>query len=102
MKFKYFFNSLSGTPGEQGVNKWLNENNNIELVKISMNSGGLAIFYKEIDSSNNFKFKTVEELSSLLLEELYDYQNKFFNWYADYYTKINNKIMEKIDEQARI
>jgi hypothetical protein len=50
MKFKYFFNSLSGTPGEQEVNDWLNENNNIELIKVSTNNGCLTIFYKEKDN----------------------------------------------------
>jgi len=91
MKFKYFFNSLSGTPGEQEVNDWLNENNNIELIKVSTNNGCLTIFYKEKD---NFTILSKEEIERLNIEDYYIYQSKFFEWYTEYYLLLM-KVTEK-------
>jgi len=45
LKFKYFFNE-NGTPGEEEINKWL-EDKNIEVISLNQQGGCLSVFYIE-------------------------------------------------------
>jgi hypothetical protein len=69
IKFKYFFDSASGTLNENEVNIWLQENNNITIINISINNGCLGVFYQE-NLTKEEREKLLRELQGI--ESIYD------------------------------
>lgn len=89
MKFKYFFDSSIGTPGEKQINEWLDKNKNIEIISVNIsNNGCLAVFYKEV-INDKFIILSKEELTCLDITSFFEYQNEFYIWQSEYFKLLN-------------